>query len=349
MTSKRFIFAALACVLGSALGSVLGPTAAHGQGAGVFSRLGFGARGLAMSNALVADVSGDVSPYYNPALAPFATGQSLEATAAFLSLDRELQFLQFATPLRPRAGVAAGLIHAGVSGIDGRDGSGYHTEELSTDEFAFFLAFGTRMGERLTGGIALQLFRADYYEGLAPVNSIGIDLGLTARVTDALSLGLTVDDLLARYSWDTAAIYGEGGNRTSDRFPARLRFGGAYELMGGRARVVAEYESRITSAEVRTRSVASSGGAPLETRPSEQLRLHDSRLRVGAEYRPADVFALRAGLDRIGDDGVAAATPSAGFMVEQPVGTLTLRAEYAFMLEPYAVGSMHFVTLRVFL
>lgn len=327
----------------------LGSGAAYGQAAGVFARMGFGARGIAMGNALVADASGDVSPYYNPALAPFASGQSLEASAALLRLDRELQFLQFATPLRPRAGIAAGLIHAGVSNIDGRDASGYHTRDYATDEFAFFLAFGTRLSERVSAGIGLQLFRADYFEGLSPVNSIGLDLGLSVRLTEALHLGLAVDDLLARYSWDTSDIYGSGGTTTSDPFPTRLRVGGAYTLLGGRACVVAEYESRITSGELRTGVVVVGPDGPREGAETSRLRLHDSRVRLGGEYRLADMFALRAGVDRLGDADVAAATPTAGFMIEQPIGSLTARAEYAFVLEPYATGAMHFITLRVFL
>lgn len=322
--------------------------AVHGQAAGAFARMGFGARGIAMSNALVADVGGDASPYYNPALAPFATGQNVEATAALLSLDRDLQFLQFATPLRPHAGIAVGLIHAGVSNIDGRDASGYHTGDLATDEFAFFLAFGTRIGERLTGGIGLQLFRADYYEGLPAVNSIGLDVGLTARITDALSVGLAVDDLLARYSWDTSGLYGNQGKTTSDVFPTRIRLGGSYTLLDGRASVVAEYESRVSSGEHRSSAVIDQNGVPIEITETERLRLHASRFRLGGEYRLAESFAVRAGVDRLGDD-LAGATPSAGFMVEQPIGTLVARAEYAFMLEPYAVGAMHFITLRVFL
>ena len=230
------------------------------QAVGAFARMGFGARGVAMGNGLVADAFGDASPYYNPALAPFASRQNLAASAAFLSRDRELQFLQFAAPLRPRAGIALGLIHAGVSDIDGRDASGYHTENLSTDEFAFFLAFGTRLGGRATAGVGLQIFRADYLDELEPVVSIGLDLGLTVRVTEHLHLGLAADDLLARYSWDTSPIYDEEGRTTRDRFPSRLRLGGAYALMEGRVRLMAEVESRVASAETRTRQSGLSGG-----------------------------------------------------------------------------------------
>jgi hypothetical protein len=326
-----------------------GMSDAAGQAAGAFSRMGFGARGIAMSNALVADGFGGASPYYNPALAPFIPGQSLEASAAFMTLDRDLQFLQLSAPLRPRAGIAAGLIHAAVSDIDGRDDSGYHTQTYSTDEFAFFLAFGVRMSERLSAGLGFQFYRADYFEGVSPVNSIGIDLGLNMQATESLRLGFAVDDLLARYSWDTSDLFGSAGRTTSDRFPTRIRLGGAYQLMGSQLLVTAEYESSITSSEIRTREVRLVGDTPREVFTSERLALHDSQFRVGAEYQPMDFFAMRAGVDGLGAEAIAGARPSGGFMVEQELGSLVGRFEYAFVLESYALGTMHLVTLRVFL
>ena len=42
-----------------------------GSYAGAFARMGFGARGLSMGNALVSDAFGDVSGYYNPSLSVF--------------------------------------------------------------------------------------------------------------------------------------------------------------------------------------------------------------------------------------------------------------------------------------
>ncbi len=319
----------------------LGAAQAHAQAApGTFARMGFGARGLAMSNALVADASGDASPYYNPALAPFIPRQSLDASAALMTLDRSLQFLQFSTPLRPFAGIAAGLIHAGVSDIDGRDDSGYHTQTYSTDEFAFFLAFGVRLSRRVTVGLGAQFFRAELFETVSPANSIGVDLGLHVQATDALRLGLAVEDLLARYSWEGSS---------SERFPTRLRLGGAYHLPGLPLLVTAEYESRFTTATFITRDVRLVGDTPREVSTSERLTLHESRLRFGAEYRPIDVFAVRAGVDRLGAEAVAGARPSGGFMVEQAVGSLVARAEYAVVLEPYALGTMHLITLRLFL
>jgi hypothetical protein len=324
-------------------------TDACAQAAGAFARMGFGARGIAMSNALVADAFADGAPYYNPALAPFASGQSIEASTALLSLDRELQFLQFATVLAPSAGIAAGLIHAGVAEIDGRDNSGYHTQDYSIDEFAFFLAFGTHISPRLTAGVGLQLFRANFYEELEPVNSLGIDAGLTYLLSENMRLGLAVDDLLASYSWDTSDLYGSEGATTSDHFPVRVRFGGAFRFLDDRAQLTGEYESQITSSEHRTRNVEVVGDRPQEVVTSTRSRVHDSVFRLGGEWVLTDIFTLRAGLDRIGTDHFAGMTPTGGFKVDQPVGPLLARAEYAFMLEPYGVSAMHLITLRIFL
>ncbi len=316
---------------------------ASGQ-AGSFMRMGFGARGIALGNALVADASGGAGPYYNPALAPFAQRQNIEATVALLSQGRELQFLQFAAPLRPRAGVAVGLVHAGVSGIDGRDNSGYHTEDYSTDDFGLFLGFGTRMGKRVTAGVGLQLFRAAYFDELSASNSIGVDLGLSVAPTDRLRLGFALDDLLARYSWDTADLYGSDGKSTTDRFPTRFRVGAAYTPTPA-VSVMAEYESRILSGEHRTGEVEVLGDAPRFVTESRILHLHERRYRAGVEWRPVTRLAFRTGVNAGGDD---AARPSAGFQIEQPLGELLSRVDYAFVMAPFDSGHMHFITLSVF-
>lgn len=346
--SRFWSSAGRAAVLAAAMALItLGD--AQAQYAGAFSRMGFGARGVALGNALVADAMSDGSPYYNPALAPQATSQNLQVSAALMSFDRELQFLQFATPLEPRAGIAGGLIHAGVSNIDGRDNSGYHTEDYSTDEFAVFLAFGTQFSDRVAGGIGLQLYRADMHEQLEAIHTLGIDVGVTVDATDQLRIGLALDDLLARYSWDTSSLYGSGGKTTSDRFPVRLRVGAAYRLADGRAQVLAEYESSFTSAEYRVRSMQIVGDVPQVVEESERSTAFDGRVRLGAEYHLSEVFTLRGGLDNIGASVPSGLAPAAGFMVTQPVGPLSLNGEYAFVLEPHGTGAMHLITLRVFL
>lgn len=324
------------------------PVGAQDVAPGAFARNGFSARGIAMANTLVADLSGEASPYYNPALAPYHSGQNLSASAAFLSMDRELQFLQFATPIRPSAGIAVGLIHAGVDNIDGRDASGYHTETLSTDEFALFLAFGNRFGERLSAGTALKLYRADVFETVDPALTLGLDAGVTYAVTPQLHVGLVVADLLARYSWDTSAAL-ENGRTTTDRFPVRIRLGGMLRLLDDRLHLTAEYESRFTERQRRVRVPTTAGASVSSAFETDRLVRHGSRLRLGAAYRFVDVLTVRGGLGRMGAGGVEGLRPSAGFGLEQPLGNLTLRAAYAVVLEPYVRDGMHLLSLQIFI
>ena len=318
------------------------------QSAGTVARAGFGARGLAVGNALAGDASGLTSPWYNPALAPYIRSQNLNLSAALMNQDRQLQFVELSTPLRPRAGIAAGLVHGGVRNIDLRDQSGYHTGMASTDEFAFFLAFGVRVTSRASVGVNLQLFRSDLFEDLRPAQTIGLDVGLAFRLWSGLHLGLVVDDLLARYSWDTSSLF-SGGGSTLDIFPTRLRFGAAWDTPVRSLRVLAEYESMISSREFREPDISVVGLTPQVSHTTREVSLHSGGLRVGAEYQLVSVLSLRAGLGRLEDLSRGGPQPSAGFVVEQALGLLVTQAAYTFVLEPWALGSMHLITVRFFL
>lgn len=56
---------------------------------GAFSRMGFGARGMGMANAMSTITDGNISAYYNPALSAFQEGNSFRLlTQFFLLIDR---------------------------------------------------------------------------------------------------------------------------------------------------------------------------------------------------------------------------------------------------------------------
>ena len=55
-----------------------------GGHAGAFTRLGFGARGMGMGNAMTAVTDGYVVGSYNPALIPFARGRTRARLSASL-------------------------------------------------------------------------------------------------------------------------------------------------------------------------------------------------------------------------------------------------------------------------
>lgn len=321
---------------------------ANAQYAGAFSRLGFGARGIAMGNSQAADVFSGTSPWYNPALAPLVEGQSISASVSALTFDRSLQFLQLGAPLQDRAGFTVGIVHAAVSNIDGRDSNGFHTGNLSVDEYAGFLAFGLKFSDRVSGGINLQVFQSDLYDGLSAARTIGVDFGLAWRVRENLALALVADDLLARYTWDGSSV-GGSGSEVTDSFPRRLRLGASHRRWNNRWVFSAELESRTASAVLVTYEPRILGDGAARVRNEESLTFQETRLRLGVESIVVDGFAVRAGLEQLGDEVLGSFRPSAGFSAEQPMGELRIRVDYAFGLEAQAGGRMHFVTMRVLL
>ena len=317
------------------------------QYAGAFSRVGFGARGIALGNAQAADVFSGASPWYNPALAPLLEGQSIEGAVSAMSFDRSLQVLQIGAPLQQRAGITAGIVHAAVSNIDGRDNSGFHTRNLSVDEFAGFLAFGLRLSGKLSAGINLQFFQSQLYDGLS-ARTVGVDLGFAYRVSDQWAAALVMDDLLARYSWDGSAV-GGSGTEITDNFPRRIRLGVVRTLQDGTWLISLEGESRFSSVVTSTLEPRILGDGPARVRTESNLTLRESRLRVGVEMIPLEGFALRGGLEQLGPETLGGLRPSAGFSAEHPMGQLRIRVDYAFGWEAQAGGRMHVVSMRFYL
>ena len=321
---------------------------AQAQGPAAFARLGMGARAIAVGGQ-VADLSGDATPYLNPALAPYQDGQAVELSAGALTFDREWQAVQIGTPLRPRAGFAAGVVHGGVSNIDGRDASGQPTGTLQTDEYAFFVAFGIRLGQRVSGGVGLRLYQSDLFDGVTPPTALGLQLGLAARLTDKLSLGLVADDLFARYEWNASAA---GGGSATDPFARRVTAGAAYSLgarPSGRPRGVLSADVELaTLAQETTRpagtQIVGAGVSP-DTRDIDATRA-SVRVRLGGELWLADVFGVRAGVDRLGGS-LDEARPAVGFALRQRFTDLDARVDYTAALEPYGTGILHMATVRL--
>jgi hypothetical protein len=198
-----------------------------GGAPGAYSRMGFGARGMGMGNAMTAVVSGDVIGYYNPAVIPLAEYRTASGTFGLLSLDRTLNFLGFSQTLPPDAGVSAGLINAGVSNIDGRDADGEQTGLMKTSEDQVFLGFGLKFRSGLSFGLNLKVLYYHLYTDFTSVTA-GLDFGIIYRFDNALTLGFTVRDINSKYKWDSTPLYAEQGTSSQDYFPLLFTGGIAY-------------------------------------------------------------------------------------------------------------------------
>lgn len=311
------VFLTLTILLAAVPGS--SPAQTGGQ-PGAFSRLGFGARGMAMGNAMTAVTTGDLVAYYNPALIPGAGYRFASASFGILSLDRRLNFLNYSSALPPNAGLSIGLINAGVSEIDGRDGDGQPTGPLKTSENQLFLGFGIRFPIGLSVGVTLKLY---YYQLYTDVSSttIGVDFGALYRFDKNLTAALTVKDINSRYKWDTRPVFGQNGVTSENAFPCLYAVGAAYMLPDSIATLSAEVEFSSTETIIG---------------------------RAGVEVPVVPEFTVRAGIDRVdlkeNGNGVR---PSVGFTARTKIGGLSPALHYAFVLEPFSPVAMHMISLSM--
>ena len=313
-TIQRCTAILLLLLLSRAASAQLGGTA------GSFSRMGFGARGIGMGNAMIAVTTGDLVGYYNPAVVPHSQGRTVSAAFSLLTLDRRLNFLSYSQAVRPSAGISAGIINSGVSEIDGRDADGTPTGMLHTSENQFFLTFANRFQSRLSLGVTLKLLYHHLYTDVS-TTTVGIDFGGLFQVSDALTVGATVKDVNSEYKWDSSDLYGQSGNTTEDKFPLLYAAGASYLLPESLGTVSADIEFSDRSTVV---------------------------ARVGAELRIIPEVSVRAGIDRIDlKEAGAGVKPSFGFTIRRAVDSIVPALHYAFVLEPFTSSGFHVIALSV--
>lgn len=303
--------------------AMLAPVAASSQiggQPGAFSRLGFGARGIGMGNAMTAVRSGDVVSYYNPALLPWMQTRHGTAAIGLLSLDRRLNFLGASFPLPPSAGISVGLVNAGVSGIDGRDSDGEPTGDLSTSENEAFLGFGIRFKPGFSLGVNLKLLYYNLYEDISST-TFGFDIGAAYPVTPDVTIAATVRDLNSKYTWDTSDLYGQNGQASTDRFPLLYTGAASYALPDSMGVFAAEIEASNASSLI---------------------------VRAGAEVNLVPELTVRAGIDRIDlKDKGNGVKPTFGLTARKSLGSWTPAITYAFVIEPFAPTGMHVIALAI--
>jgi hypothetical protein len=282
--------------------------------------MGFGARGMAMGNAMSAVTSGDILGYYNPALLASATTRTGSASFGILSLDRKLNFLHYTQPLPPMAGITFGVINSGVSNIDGRDSDGEPTGPLKTSENQVMLGFAARFKSGLSFGLSFKLYYFQLYSEIVST-TIGLDVGALYRLNDDVNVSLTVRDINSKYKWDSAKLYGQSGSSTQDNFPMLFIAGTAVNIPGGWG---------IASAEVEFSNVST------------------IIARAGLEIPLLPEVSVRAGIDRIDvKERGRGVRPSLGFLLSRDLGGWSPALHYAYVIEPYSPSGMHMISLAV--
>ena len=298
---------------------------------GAFSRMGFGARGMGMGNAMSAVKSGENSGYYNPAAVALLKQQTVSLSYGILTLDRNLNTLFYSQPIDTNAGIAIGIINSGVSNIDGRDGDGFKTETYSTSENLFSLSFALRI-QAITIGLTTKLYYYSLFKNLS-WTTVGFDFGIIYPLTKNLTLAGAFKDFNAKYRWDTSDLYGQLGNSTIEKFPTRKSIGLSYILEDNTGLLSMEIEN--SSIEVKNSSTG------VENSISATI------VRLGAEYTPIEMFTIRGGIDGWNLNHRDQAHPTFGFTLRTDYTDWKPSFNYAYIIEPYGVSSMHIISLSI--
>jgi hypothetical protein len=300
---------------------------------GSFSRMGFGARGMGMGNAVSSVINGNLVSYYNPAITVFQERNSVQLSYSILSLDRSLNFLNFTRRFdfrsnkdsagsepRSTAGFSLGIINKGVSKIDGRDNQGIKTGELTESENQFFLSVANKFSKKFSLGIAIKFY---YYKLYEKINStgLGFDIGALYRISNHLNLSLMLSDLNSKYKWDTSPIYDQEGNNTQNKFPTLKKIGLSYKV--DKPSLIAAVELESSNAET-------------------------NYLRLGAEYNIFDQLYLRTGIDRWNlKNSEIPVKPSFGFSYSREIDKVQMGIDYAFIIEPYSPTDQHIIGINI--
>ena len=306
-----------------------------GSYAGSFSRIGFGARGMGMGNAMVSNIFGDASGYYNPALACFQEKGVVNLGYTFLSMDRKLNFIGFSKKFKlPQqdkggAGISFSLINSGVNNIDGRDNDGTSIGSFSTYENQFYLGTSFLLSENFAAGVGFKMYLSKLFDDVT-TTSVAFDIGAVYKHNDNLSFGLAVRDISAKYKWDTSDLYGSNGNTTEDKFPLLVNLGSSYKLPNNFGSVSLEFESYFNP-KIKDRET----GVTAE-------RKNISYLKAGGEINLNEYIKVRAGIDRIDftnatEDMGGNLKPSFGVGFVKPFSkSIMLGLDYSFQIEPYS-------------
>lgn len=301
---------------------------------GAFSRMGFGPRGIAMGNAMVAVTDGELVSYYNPAVTVFQKGNSINAAFSFLSLDRKLNYINYtrrfifgarreqddSEDFTNMTGITLGIINSGVSGIEERDNQGIKQGEISTSENLFFVGLSRRFSKTFILGLNVRFYYYSLYENISSTG-LGFDLGIIYVISDNINLGASISDLNSSYKWDTNELYGQQGRTTTDKFPLSKKVGLSYCFDEPEILAAIEFESFNNTSNF---------------------------IKFGVEYKIFNNLFLRGGLDKLNiSNSDFLPKPSLGFSYSQKLDEWKIGIDYAFVFEPYTIGDQHIIGVNI--
>ena len=201
----------------------------NGRYAGSFTRLGLGARSLAMGSTGVASPANGYSFYYNPALAGMHENIIFSNSYTVLSRGRHAYFIGLSTKIPPGAGLSLAWLKTGTDDFTNYNSIGDKEGVIDHSAHAIYGSFSRQFGDKLSVGITLKVLleyisSPDFnYES----SGVGADIGIFYRIDENLSIGAVYKDIGSKLKANTQDIF-EFGGTTVDQFPKLFRIGAFY-------------------------------------------------------------------------------------------------------------------------
>jgi hypothetical protein len=213
--------------------------------AGSYTRMGLGARSIALGNTGVADGPNGYSMYYNPAVLGMIEERALSLSYRFLSLDRHIQFVGIAIKVPPGAGFSIGWLESGTDELYSYNSIGEETGEINQAAHAIYFSFGRQFSKKFSVGISIKLLLEYINDGTDDFDyssqGVGADFGVFYQVMENLGMAMTLRDVGSKLKANTDKLFERGGT-TIDRFPRRFLFGLNYRTPYPWLRVLYDFE-----------------------------------------------------------------------------------------------------------
>lgn len=282
-----------------------------GQRPAAYLELGAGGVQNSMGGAAIADRSDVACGFWNPAGLSGLRGWQVQDQYSLLSLGQELNYFAVANGYQGHIFYGINFVYYSAGGdIEARNGPTLAPDSVFRDnEMTFMPSLAFRLNPRWSIGVNFKIMTQtfDSYSGLG----FGEDLGTQFRLTKFTTFGLVVQDPFTFFNYD---------NSTGTIVPLTVKAGVCHE------------DEKL------------SGKLNFDLEWSADLGL---RPRLGLEWRPADVLALRVGCwagnltGGVSGDGLSL-NPTCGFGLVAPLGgnpgESSLELDYTLIPDPIISG-----------
>ena len=228
-----------------------------------YLRTGAGARPIAMGGASAAVTDDATATVWN--VAGLSKVKSTAVASMYNArdndLDRKHNFLAIAKSVEGIGTFGIAWINAGVDDIDRYSSSDVHEGSFDSSENAFLLSYGAVFDPvRLGGGIKVLHQKLDPQDDDTDLGFGGLDVGVMADPVEAITLGLTIQNIF--------------GKVADANVPIQVRLGVALRLL--------PEESLLLAVDLDKAFVELEGETAL--------------LHMGVEYWAADLIGFRLGV-----------------------------------------------------